>query len=188
MSQGTVRTLETLCRVGRPTILGHGISVDSCIASTRIGVEALRRIGIAAGPTAVKVAAFNKEGHRAMVAGHPEWVREQRDGAYGIGIGYPTDGPGWDGHLVITVERKWLLDLSIDQASRPEHGIVLKPFFTRRAFTSKGVMLLRIPDGGALRYELDPDNKAYKHAPDWRLTKWGPIVKEIVAAIRGGET
>ena len=178
----TVPILEALCARARPIILKYA-SIDSCIASTRIGMEVLRRLKIQSSPLAVKVVAFNKKGSEFMLAKHPEWVREQKDGAYGVGIGHGHGkGTGWDGHLVLIVRdgTRYLLDLSIDQASRPQHGIVLTPFYT--PYTGEP-LTLEIPNGGAIIYETEPDNKEWKQAPDWNLKRWSNAVEEVLEAL-----
>ena len=65
---------------------------------------------------------------------------------YGIGLGVtPSTPDAWAGHVVVVAERKWLLDFSIDQANRPDYGIVLDPLVapvTERWIRGKDMMLL----------------------------------------------
>lgn len=180
--------LRALCDVGRPLML-NWMGLDSCIAACRVGKAVLRRMRIHSSPLAVKVAAFNAKGHEFMLDGHPEWVKEQRDGAYALGAGY---GPGprsdaWNGHLVLVVGSSHLLDLSGDQLSRPAHGISVGPFFAplpTQGFAALSEFIVwRNPGGGAVVYEADPENDAWKLAPDWDLERWMPLVEEVHRAV-----
>lgn len=181
----TTRILDLLCKVGRPTMLKEGLALDSCIATCRIALEVLRRFRIPANPIAVKLLALNAKANKFMLGGHEDWVATQKHGSYSIGMGHGQgpDSQKWDGHLVLIVQRQWLLDLSIDQASRPEHGILTEPFYTRKAFNANDVMLLRREQGTVLRYELDHENRYWKNAPDWNIGRFSSIVPIVIGAI-----
>lgn len=107
---------------------------DSCLESCRIGAMVLKEFGIAAEPRAVRTMAANPELSRHMAAGNPMPATPEEMDALGgwlvqIGdTGVPTVGK-WDGHLVLIAraEKTWLVDLSIDQASRPHKNMILCP-------------------------------------------------------------
>lgn len=181
--------LQTLCDVGRPLMLTQ-MGLDSCIASCRIGMDVLRRMGIHSSPLAVSVAAFNAKGHEFMLDGHPEWVKEKRDGAYALGAGYGR-GPrsdAWDGHLVLIIGSSHLLDLSADQLARPAHAIRAGPFFAPLPKGGFYALSERIvyanPNGGVVVYDADPRNAAWRTAPDWNRERWAPLTGEIHRAVQ----
>lgn len=51
------------------------------------------------------------------------WQRESGPYTIGIGTGEPQAGK-WPGHLITVVERKFLVDLTLDQGSWPQHKIM----------------------------------------------------------------
>jgi hypothetical protein len=182
----TQSVLNALCDVGRPIILRY-VSADSCISSCNIGVQVLRQFNIRSHPIAVKFAAFNQKAHEFLLAGHPEWAKQERDGAYGVGAGYghgPSDD-AWDGHLVLVVRGRYLLDLSADQASRPNRGIHITPLWfilpVGGGFVRK--IALTNEKGGTVSYEPDPANTSWRVAPDWKRS-WDEPVREVTAAVR----
>ena len=179
--------VDALCRVGRPIILRYA-SPDSCIASCRIGMDVLRMFGIRSHPIAVKAAVFNQKGHEFMDSGHPDWVRQGRDGAHSVGIGYGGPDPRkWDGHLVLLVRGRLLLDLSIDQAARPDKGIYLHAFRTvlPTGFLEQGSgLVVQNPEGGTISYELNLGNRSWKFAPDWREGRWDDVTHLVTVAVR----
>jgi hypothetical protein len=105
----------------------------SCIPSTRIIIEVLRHFRISARPLPVRVTAFNPVAQRFIRDGRVvdlESVSRRHRGAYVIGIGSPNFKPAagdWPGHLVVYVEDRYLLDLSIGQLSRPERHLWVSP-------------------------------------------------------------
>lgn len=182
--------LRALCDVGRPLMRKGGLGLDSCIASCRIGMDVLRRFGVHSAPLAVKAAAFNATGHQFMLDGHPEWVKERRDGAYALGAGY---GPGprsdaWNGHLVLIVGSSHLLDLSADQLARPAHGIHVEAMVAalpkHGLFAPTDRIVAINPRGGAVVYEADPRNAAWRAAPDWNRERWSSLTDQVERAVR----
>lgn len=137
---------------------------DSCIETTAATVDLLKGLGVESYPLTVVVAVMNE----------PLWRASQKlerfpavgavdyppDG-YGVGVGMYSSvvpkGKWGGGHLVTIAERKWLLDFSIDQANRPQHGIEL------------GQLVLPI-DERFLRGDYDGQDglgKIYRHGNVW---------------------
>jgi hypothetical protein len=109
----------------------------SCILTTRVIIETCRYFGIAARPQAVTVQAFNPQAWDLAQRKVPlaDWPPE----AHSLGIirRSPVAAGVWNGHLVaVTDSPPFLLDGSLDQASRPKAGIDLRP------------LVVQLPDGG----------------------------------------
>jgi hypothetical protein len=185
------RAIEALVKVARP-IIRERFNLASCIASTRVGLLALAEFGVQAHPQAVEYLIVNND-FRELTAelGRMPSVEEQqtlRDGAahsFGLGV---NRGPDDTGHVAIAVGARLLVDLSIDQASRPAKGW---------AFYEP--LVATLPGGwkkGAERYmthtptytigiQAIRDNKAYLRSRDWTLReRWEPTVRKVVAAMR----
>ena len=180
MSNKAEKEMQHLIERGRPLILEIA-SARSCISSTRLAVEYLRGRNIKAEPLTVRAHVLSP----AMVekinqyGGLPEdkatidrWY-EESDQVWGIGLGMseiPAEAGNWPGHLVALVENKYLLDLSIDQASRPERGLLLEPFFIEvpSDFLQGGGISVAATSGAELHYWARPADKSFLQAGDWR--------------------
>lgn len=138
--------------------------VDSCIYTTSFAVSVLRTMGYDAYPLPVQVAVLN----RAMSEG-----RGIAGGGWGVGIGFGAEQKegGWDGHLVAIVNRRYLCDFSIDQASRPEHqmeisvlvGDVGEPFLRGREDAS---FVSEAGEPVHVHYHAI-DDQSFRASPDW---------------------
>jgi hypothetical protein len=169
-----------------------GYGADSCIAAVRIGLDALARLGVRdAYPLRVTVMAVNRayheqvERHRQLprsVEEREAWHRET--GAHSVGLGFPVgpshrqhrDPERFDPaglHLVAVVERAFLWDPSLDQATRPEHDLVLEPLVVEAPFwflMGNDPLMLNGTDGAVLRYQARhgaADNRSYLESPNW---------------------
>lgn len=184
------RVVDVLLAVAREEIL-KDFRRDSCIASTRVATEVLRHFGVRAYPLAVTAMVFNAPfAARLRIDLFPRDAAETRhwaeeDGTWSVGIGFGRGGPGsWTRHLVAIAERRWLVDLSLDQADRPEHGIALRPLAHPVAEDFlRGLAPLTLEVGSVLvQYDADPRERSFEHARDWRLVRrWGPAVRRSVA-------
>lgn len=173
----------------RGTILDSGARLDSCIFSTKVVCRTAHAMGLRARPLTVEVTLLNPV-FAGWFAEHgtdntmPDDVFERLGNAGGrflvVGDRSPTDDPTkWPGHLVAIVEGTEarqppvLIDLSIDQAHRPQKGIVVvdpitfpityQPFMSQRC----DVMRFR-EDGVLIRYTSYPTDDSFKIAPDWQ--------------------
>lgn len=170
----------TLLTFGRARILER-FRPDCCIASTRIAIEVLRRFGIRAKPAPCQV----------YIATLPLFERLQKQsftgkfqpGEHSVGIGYGVPAgtrPGFDGHLVAVTDDS-LIDLSLDQASRPHKGIVLLPQrIPFSGFPLSGTI------GQCVVCYTQLNNYDYIQAPDWckRPELFDEIADEIVSEIK----
>jgi len=169
----------------RTRMLEQGWRADSCIGATRMGMDILKSIGVTdMYALSVRCYIFNQpfaeHAERVgRIAESPEetvaW--EAEDGSWAIGLGFePTVllPNRWPGHLVLIVERRLLWDLSIDQANRPQHGIVFdrpvvlpvtEPFLRDR---ERLTTAWRTPIATLqLAYEARPGDKSFRKSPNW---------------------
>jgi hypothetical protein len=147
---------------------------DSCIATTKVTYDTLKAVGVDVFPLSVKVAVVNRalydyatEHQEFPEVGSAAYTAEM----YGVGIGYGEEQPGrWAGHLVAIAERRWLLDFSIDQATRPEHGIMLAPLVvpvTEQWLRAAVAHVVYRYGETFLYYTAFPLDKSFKTASDW---------------------
>lgn len=154
-----------------------------CIGTSRMAMLALRHMGLRADASAVKLAAYtpaymqmlDETGDRELTAEHVgEW---RMRGAWAVVIGPRTRGlelhhtgdrPGFHGHVIVSVQRRWIIDLTLGQASRPSHGLKLPPTMwadcAPLARRESGVAF--DIDGVTLTYEPIKD-RSYLGAHDW---------------------
>jgi len=149
--------VEPLLRVLGPElrrVILTEYKADSCIASTRIGIDLLAELGVPARPLRVEVMAYTV-GYARRIEAEGRMPRNQAEriawtdetNGWALGIGVEAGTPGGI-HLVALVDDHLLWDLSIDQASRPERNMPIEgPIVldTDDAFR-KGRRLLRVTD------------------------------------------
>jgi len=194
----------------RRAILRH-YTPDSCVASSAIGLMILRELGFEARPMSVKamlanqawVARAEREGHIPRNTVERErWFQES--GAHAIGLGVPdpnhTGHPLVNGlHVALLVQNKWLWDLSIDQTSRPEHGMLIRePFLGdagispnfRKWLRGQAQIMWSAPGQGLVVYHVKPHDERYLEHPNWRADtrdarQRQAIAQEAIMALRG---
>lgn len=159
-----------------PTRTGAaGFGRGTCILHTKLAVLQAKRDGIPARPLTCQVsvvnAAMNAIAERLGRAPEPhEWSDE----AWGLGIGYGKDpgSKGYDGHVVLVVGEMLLLDLTLDQASRPLKDIHLRPGYfgpvPERFLRGKTTVAFTMNDS-LVQYTALPKDRAFRNAPDWRM-------------------
>ena len=126
--------IQHLVALARPIILTQ-YDPDSCIGSTRIGIDVLAHFGIEAHPEPTRAFVANKHLLRRLQREGGKFTPPFRGNEWSVGVGWPPTTPpkkpGYNGHLVIIVPyngREVLIDLTLDQAYRPAKGIHAKPF------------------------------------------------------------
>lgn len=128
----TCDILRRYAAVARP-IIRQDFAAASCIASTAITIEVLRLHGISAVPFPCKVLVFNapfvqrieREDRFPDAAETIVWTTGTD--LWSVGLGFSRPHEQHVGHYVALAEGRYLIDASIDQASRPEKGINLPP-------------------------------------------------------------
>lgn len=170
--------------------------LESCITATRVCFEILRKysIRVRAVPTQVRV--FNAPMYARMQRGEKaadvdevkRWHRE--DGSWNVGIGgfgYHQEGR-WDGHMVALADGTIMLDPSLPQINRPEHGIVLAGTVGRvpDGWPEGSPDPLQAEEGGCLVvYEpIANDDRRWVATPSWRDAELRePVVAFLAAAL-----
>lgn len=178
--------LDALTEVARPIILEQ-FNPDSCIASTRIGIDALAYFGLRGEPLPVSALLFNPEAMDLLQHGTTmEDLKAQMDlipadgegGPWSLGLGLGSQQPGaWAGHLVVALKQHHtIVDLSADQASRPHKNMPVQPYHvtiddpdwwsgTQPAAT------FTTSNGTALILDRrSPDPDGYRRTPNWTMT------------------
>lgn len=166
---------------------------DSCIASTRIGIDVLAGLGISARPLQVEAMIFNAAMLRLMQAGPIPLVEPARTelfdsvGAYAVGLGTPE--PDDDGlHVVAIVADQVLWDLSLDQGSRPKYDIQLGPLAveitTPDFLRTESLLVVGDPSRGKIRYKSRPADDGFSHSHNWRPDgRDAPLRAELVSRV-----
>lgn len=177
----TPNILNLLIQHGRPEILKE-FRADSCIVSSIIGIDVLSYFNVLANPLPIQVTIWNPAFCKRINDGQPfpkdidelnVWVKE--DGAWNVGLGLGGDPePGkWPGHLAILAEGKYLIDLSLDQASRPHHNINLQAFgmtVTEEFVAGMEPKIIQMNDC-VLRFLASPGNTGYTRSSDWSIRR-----------------
>lgn len=184
------RAIAALHAVARPIILRR-FRPDSCIASTRIGQMALAEFGVQAGALSVEVTLINRPYAEVWSRlGRDPKADELPDDAYALALGHEREGVDdddtYNGHVVLTAGR-YMVDLSIDQASRPQYGIQVRPLLAQMP---SGWWRGRDPQisysaNAILVYVARADKRGFVEGDNWTsLNLLRPTVREVVAAMR----
>ena len=163
--------INLLLKHARAEILRY-YRIDSCIISTRVAVEVMKQLGYAAYPQSVACSVYNaamvkriqKLGWPSSQEEFQAWIKEDPS-IWSVAIGHRHPGEtGFVGHLVAIIEKNILVDLSLDQASRPQYNMELCPY--ARIVTDeflKGEKSVAIVNDMAIAYEITNES-------DWKLS------------------
>ena len=182
--------LAAFAHVARP-IVRQSFPASSCIASTRIAIEVAHKFGLRAKPLAAQLWLANAR-LVTFLEQTPDPTRSEVEGWKRVGAAGLSIGGGkparyenglWNRHLVAVVERRWLVDASIDQGNEPG-GLALP-----------GVLVARLPeprvgspwtrrywllDGTQIDYTFERTESSYRTTPDWHLR---PVAAETARTI-----
>ncbi len=172
-----VKAISTILQEGRQEMLRH-FSSDSCIAATKIAIDVLAHYHVLAKPLVARLMIFNPAFVRRIENGAAfptsgeitkQWSEE--DGSWCLGVGYGSAPTKWSGHLVAVLEEEgWLIDASLDQASRPNRNILVGPAVfdgVTEEFLRGERPLVKSINGSVLKYVAFPDEKSYNTSPNW---------------------
>lgn len=150
-----------------------------CILGTATVVETLRRLGVSARPLVAEAYILNAQAAERLKRGESLeqiYAAMEVDGSWTVGLGLDDRAvePGrWPGHLVATTTNPdMLVDVSLDQASRPQRGIHLEtgawPLEERAQAQGRGPVLLGGDNGELVLYRPRRTDTSYRSSPDWR--------------------
>lgn len=169
-------------------------SDDSCIAATRLACLLARSVEMPARPVPLRAVVMNPAAtrHRERTGELPASMDRPLDpeAPWCVGVGYTPDGgpPAegrYGGHLVALLgagDATVLVDLSLDQASRPARWITVGPLAVpvgRDAIPAGGALAVRLDHPGgdprracSVAYLDDPRHADgdWEDSPDWRET------------------
>lgn len=172
---------------------------DSCIASAWIVCATLRHFGFNAKPMGVHCEVFNAEYIRALAIGArppnadepPEQITAwfEKHGAHSISLGALTPGaPTWatEAAHVVVLSGAYLIDTSVDQASRPAKGIDLPPAIFARMpveWAKGGVwQIMPMPGGGMIRYRAHPNEHGWVKSVSWQDDGYDRRVRDKIVS------
>jgi hypothetical protein len=169
-----------------------GYARKTCILHTRYAVDALRILGVRARPMAARVMVGNAEWRRiAQEVGHwpqhIEWTPE----TWCLGIGFGPDPreerPGYNAHVIAIADERWGVDLTIDQASRPQHGINLSPHYwpvTPAFLRGEEPAQFLVNGESHVHYDAMPADRGFLLVPDWRLARRDGVAARMADELR----
>lgn len=137
-------------------LLRQWFTPNSCVISSALICQILEQHGLVGFPLSCVVMVMNEIAAEYMAGQMERTDHETNDqrldqtmhglaalpGAYIVGIGlqdgsgrFDIEGNKWIGHLIViaidpTKDQKWLIDVTIDQADRPDHAIRCQPYIT----------------------------------------------------------
>jgi len=185
MSEAILAAFST---VARPLILKF-FPPNSCIASTRIALECLRRFGFTGEGLSVEFVCEFAERGTAYVGGlRPESEREARRTAKSFTRLKDPSGEGADMHVVAVVSApggRWLIDASFDQVGAgrwpvpPEPLIVPIPANLDRLEIHLDARI-ELADGvrAKVQYRSRPE-RDFEGTPAWELDHITPLISLI---------
>lgn len=186
--------LKRLAGPGRKRILEE-MRVDSCIATVRVAVHVLRRLGYRAWAVPVTFQIVNRvyrdlletEGPVLNDAQAQDWKRR---GAYIVAIDGTEREGHFNGHVIVKTEGGWLADLSLDQANRPAHQIVGRNWVRELPEFpgTKEMFGLEDPGSGSVVEYWIQERPAsdWEWCPDWKgLAYRDPIVDAVLMRVTG---
>jgi hypothetical protein len=170
-------------------------------------MDVMRSFSIPAAPLPVEALALNPQMfERVKEHGWPkngaqteQWHRE--DGSWIVGVGgvagkpdaddyVSTRGPGWHGHLIVLIDDRFGIDVTVDQlatkrmkwpALEKARGLA---FEVTQEFMD-GSWLHCGVQGGVVQYRREPQNIEYRKMRDWRLAaRRRPSVKSLTRDVR----
>jgi len=124
MRENAPRIVDVFSQIARP-IMRQFMDASSCIASARCTIEVMKLFQLRSQEIPVAFALQVPARKYARISG---WTEEQRAEMRKTAASY-QDLPikGWNGHLLVLVENRWVIDPSIDQADAPEFGVSIPP-------------------------------------------------------------
>lgn len=185
MTAKASEVIGAYCALARPMLL-EWMPHNSCIGSARVTLEYLKRYGIPARVQAVKFAVFDDARNLAYCSG---LTTEEMATAKDV---KPMWHGGWNGHLIVIADGRYIIDPSFDQAlmamELPPEGGMLLVESGDSAMQSGGMLeieLKAITDSGAeLRIQYVPlADEGYRTSEAWTDEGLPFLASEIATRI-----
>lgn len=164
---------------------------DSCIAAARLTVDVLERFGVQADGLRVKTAVYNRPFWEAVERGMaPPAVLAAVPEAWSVGLGAEENDKSL--HVVAWAptlpgsSQALLVDLAIDQATRPQHAMILTPqvLLIRRGIAEgfeSGMPMAFKRNDCVFAYEKHRGGDApWRNSPNWG-DRDAPLREAIIA-------
>lgn len=181
-----VGLLDRLVEVVPAELTKDGFAPNCCVLATRIACEALPFFEVRAEPEVVQCLAtsgnYGPESGKAIM----------------LGDGEATGPTCYVGHLVAIVADRWLLDLTLGQASRPGEGLVLPAALHLPLDQHLGggpewagyLTAATREDGARIEYRRHPAPPPFLDAPDWagddvHRADRGALVLRVIRRLQG---
>lgn len=121
------RIVHEFGSLARP-VMREFMTAASCIAAARTTIEVMRRFGLKAYEVPVSFIFYVPARNYARTCGFTRREREaMRARAANWRDDIPENGESWNGHLIVIVEDRWMIDPAIDQAACEELGVSVSP-------------------------------------------------------------
>jgi len=195
------RKIEALVET-LPPVMGPVFGKDACVLAARVGMQLLHEVGVEASPLPVRCAIYNRAmaerigndvGRLFEPWPEDEELAAKNEGCWSVMIGWvepgdPRAGQRFIGHVVLTTRNPdGIIDLTLDQAARPDRDIHVEPAFL--PLDRQGLRALRAGEAAAAYHEQDQDTRivyAYapdleqrlREAPDWSGRGFNQLVRE----------
>ena len=156
--------------------------LDSCVLSTRVGLDVCSYFGVEAKPVVVRAMAFNPawarfaQKHPELLAqpGDEKWSSPEADGAWAVGIDEVDHGTKgkFPGHLILYLpgDPPEILDLSAGQFRREQHAMNIPNCISAAApgFLDGAPVTFVADDDSTVVYAHRPGVSGYQRGGDWR--------------------
>jgi len=134
--------LETLYdfirdRFSRITTQGvrWNMDVGTCYTVSKIGAKILKRCGYNAYPVKVMLTCANEQGRKNLEKQKKKGVYNPEEtikkGGWAVGIGHEHNGKKGSHWQIYFEDEDMVMDLTYEQASRPQYDLICKPFFEK---------------------------------------------------------
>lgn len=185
--------ISTLIEVTPEIVQGDLERQDLCVLASRVGQDALAYFGVAATPVTTRTIAFNQAWFEFANAhdgnlDDPAWADQPAD-CWSVAVDERHEHDGrFPGHVVLVTDDA-MVDLSLGQFSRPDHGM---EFPVAGALPLAGFMggeplqWTTLDPPSYVIYQLRKDAPSFRHGSDWRRgggAYTGKVIREMKARL-----
>jgi hypothetical protein len=169
-----------------------GRAPAECLLYTRIVVEAARRLGLDAYPLAVRYVLYPPGWETSKVVVALGTTAAERAASGATWLEPAGSAERWPGHVLAVVDRRWLVDPTLDQANRYCPALELAPFAYRvpdareaeRWQRGRATATITTTDGTTMRLDARPRDRSFRAEPAWTRDDLALVVAGAVLAVR----